>query len=108
MSLADYQKQVDDWVQGYEVPYWAPLSMLASLSEEVGELARIYNHIYGDKLKKPTEDADDLEGEMGDILFALICLANSEAIDLDAAIQKTLRKAQTRDDTRFQKKMPDR
>ena len=104
MPLADYQKQVDDWVQGYKTPYWAPLSQLARLTEEVGELARILNHKYGDKPKKPTEEPDDLEGELGDILFDVICLANSEGIDLDKAIQKVIDKSRTRDADRFEKK----
>ena len=104
MPLADYQKQVDDWVQGYKTPYWAPLSQLARLTEEVGELARILNHKDGDKPKKPTEEPDDLEGELGDILFDVICLANSEGIDLDKAIQKVIDKSRTRDADRFEKK----
>jgi NTP pyrophosphatase (non-canonical NTP hydrolase) len=55
MSLADYQKQIDDSVQPYAKPYWDPLSQLAGIAEEVGEVARILNHQYGDKPKKPTE-----------------------------------------------------
>lgn len=104
MPLADYQKQVDDILQPYAKPYWSPLSNLAQLIEEVGELARIYNHKYGDKIKKPTEQPDDMEGEMGDILFSVICLANDEGIDLDKAIVKVLNKVQTRDVDRFEKK----
>lgn len=104
MTLQDYQKQVDDWVQGYETPYWAPLSQLARLSEEVGELARAYNHKYGDKIKKDSEEPDDIEGELGDILFDVICIANTEGINLDNAMQKVLHKVNTRDADRFEKK----
>ncbi|HEX7633229.1 MAG TPA: nucleotide pyrophosphohydrolase [Candidatus Saccharimonadales bacterium] len=104
MSLADYQKQVDDTVAPYKTPYWSSLSQLAQLSEEVGEIARILNHQYGDKVKKPTEKDDDLEGELGDLLFALICLANDEGVDLDMAMQKVLHKITTRDAERFEKK----
>lgn len=104
MLLSTYQKQIDDWVQGFKTPYWTPLSQLARLIEEVGELARVYNHKYGEKIKKPTEEADDLEGEFGDIMFDVICMANSEGIDLDNALQKVILKAQTRDKDRFAKK----
>jgi len=107
MSLVDYQKQIDDWAQTLEVPYWSPLSMLARLSEETGELARAYNHKYGEKPKKPTEAADDIEGEMGDIIFDIMCMANAEGIDLDNAIQKVISKAQIRDKDRFAKKKPE-
>lgn len=104
LSLAEYQQQVDDWAQTLAVPYWAPLSQLARLAEEVGELSRVYNHKYGDKIKKPTEEPDDMLGEMGDILFDLICMANIEGIDLSQALDKVLNKAQTRDKDRFEKK----
>ena len=107
MSLSDYQKQVDDWAQKLEVPYWTPLSQLARMAEEVGELARAYNHKYGEKTKKATEEADDIEGELGDIIFDVICMANSEGINLDRAIQKVINKAQTRDEDRFAKKKPE-
>ena len=103
-SLRDYQKAVDDWAQTLEKPYWSPLSQLARLIEEVGELGRIYNHKYGDKVKKPTESPDDIEDEMGDILFDLICMANTEGVDLAKCLDKVLEKAQVRDKDRFKKK----
>jgi NTP pyrophosphatase (non-canonical NTP hydrolase) len=103
MPLSDYQKKVDDWAQTLKTPYWSPLSLLARLTEEVGELARVYNHKYGEKIKKPTEEADDMEGEMGDILFDLICMANVEGIDLDHAFQKVMDKSVMRDANRFEK-----
>ena len=103
-SLADYQKEIDDWAQTLEQPYWSPLSQLARLIEEAGELARIYNHKYGDKIKKPTETPDDIEDEMGDILFDLICMANTEGISLEQCIEKALTKSKIRDKDRFKKK----
>jgi NTP pyrophosphatase (non-canonical NTP hydrolase) len=104
MSLKSYQKQVDEWVQDYKVPYWSPLSQIASLVEEVGELSRIYNHKYGDKVKKATEEEDDLEGELADVLFGVLCMANQEGIDLDKALTKMLNKVRIRDADRFEKK----
>ena len=104
MPLADYQKQMDDAVRDLETPYWMPLSQIARLIEEVGELARAYNHKYGDKVKKASEEPDDIAGEMGDVIFTLICLANSEGINLDEALQRAFIKAQTRDKDRFPKK----
>jgi NTP pyrophosphatase (non-canonical NTP hydrolase) len=46
------QKEIDDWAQQHEEPYWSPLSELAALTEEVGEVARLLNHMYGSKPKK--------------------------------------------------------
>lgn len=103
-SLADIQKQIDDILQGYEKPYWSPLSNVARLSEEVGEVARIVNHMYGDKPKKPTELDDDLEDELADVLWTVICLANQEGIDLDKGMQRAIDKLLIRDKDRFSKK----
>lgn len=103
-TFKQYQKEVDDWAQTLEKPYWSPMSQLARIVEEVGELARVYNHRDGDKIKKPSEDPDDMEGEIGDILFVIMCMANSEDIDLDRALQKVITKVHTRDKDRFARK----
>jgi len=103
-TLKQYQQDIDDWAQTLAKPYWAPLSIYARIAEEVGELGRVLNHIYGDKPKKPTEDAQELAEEMADIVFAVMCLANREGIDLDPAMQNVIQKAHTRDSDRFAKK----
>lgn len=104
MSLADYQKQIDDMVQQYEKPYWHPLSQLARLTEEVGEVARILNHQFGDKPKKPTEEHEMLEDELADVLYTVLCLANSQDIVLDEPLKRAIAKLETRDKDRFAKK----
>lgn len=104
MSLRTYQKQIDDWVQGYEKPYWHPLSQFARIAEEVGEMGRLLNHLYGDKPKKETEALQELPEELADIMFAIICMANSHNIDLDEAMKKVIAKSISRDKDRFVKK----
>ena len=104
MSLADYQKMLDDTVQPYEKPYWSPLSILARLTEEVGEVARILNHQYGDKPKKPGEEHELLEDELADVMYAVLALANSQNISLDEPLKKAIAKLETRDSERFKKK----
>ncbi len=42
--------------------------------------------------------------EIGDVIFTLICLANSQKIDLDEAFQRIMDKCYSRDDKRFEKK----
>ena len=103
-SLTDIQKQIDDILQAYEKPYWSPLSNVARLVEEVGEVARIVNHQYGDKPKKPTETEDDLEDELADVLWTVICLANQEGVNLDKGMQRAIDKLLVRDKDRFNKK----
>lgn len=100
----DAQKQVDDWVQGYEKPYWEPLSQLARLTEEVGEVARLLNHLYGDKRKKEEEARQHLGEELADVLFVIIAMANRHDIDLDEEFQKMMEKCVSRDAERFEKK----
>ena len=104
MSLAQYQKKIDDWAQTLEKPYWHPLSQFARLTEEVGEIGRLLNHLYGDKPKKETEAKQELPEEIADALFALICMANTHNIDLDAAMESVIAKSVNRDAKRFAKK----
>jgi NTP pyrophosphatase (non-canonical NTP hydrolase) len=104
MSLQSYQKQIDGMLQAYEKPYWHPLSQLARLAEEVGEVSRILNHQYGDKPKKSNEDHEKLEDELADVLYTVLCLANSQDIQLDGPLQKAIAKLETRDQGRFKKK----
>lgn len=98
------QKEVAALVQKYETPYWQPLSQFARLSEEVGEVARLLNHLYGDKPKKQEEAEQQLGGELADVLFTVVCLANAHNIDLDVEFEKALDKLRVRDEDRFEKK----
>lgn len=104
MALKSYQKMVDRWVNQYKVGYFKPLEILARLVEEVGEVARELNHRFGPKKKKSTEDTADLGEEVADVIFTLICLANSLNIDLDKSFKKMMKKYSTRDNNRFKKR----
>ena len=77
---------------------------MASLVEEVGEVARELNHQFGPKKKKATEDKEDLEEELGDVIYTVVCLANSLGLDLDRAMKKVMKKINTRDKDRWEKK----
>ena len=102
--MNDLQKAVDDWAQTLEEPYWPALSQFARLAEEVGEVGRLLNHMYGSKPKKPDEAEQELGGELADVMFAIICIANRHNIDLDKAMVKVLEKSHVRDKKRFKKK----
>jgi len=104
MSLGDAQRRVDAWVGQYEEGYFDPLTNIARLTEEVGELAREVNHRFGQKTKKPDEPEGDMAMEMADILFVLMCMANREGIDLQAAFDQMMTKVETRDRERWTKK----
>ncbi len=98
------QRVVDRWIGQFEEGYWPPLAMLARLTEEVGELAREVNHRFGTKPKKPEEPEGDLDMELADILFIIICYANSLGINLNEAFVKMMEKYQTRDSYRWTRK----
>jgi NTP pyrophosphatase (non-canonical NTP hydrolase) len=104
MSLTDAQRRVDAWIGQFEEGYFHPLTNLARLAEEVGELAREVNHRFGEKTKKREEPEGDLAMEMADILFVLICMANREGIDLQEAFERMMAKVTARDETRWTKK----
>lgn len=103
MTLKDYQKELDRTVQKYKKPYWDPLSNLARLIEEVGEVARILNHQYGDKPKKPNEEHEKLEDELADVIYTVLAIANSQNIELDEPLIRAIAKLETRDKNRFEK-----
>lgn len=102
MRIKEIQKQVDDWIGQWKEGYWSPLSNLARLTEEVGELARAINHLHGDKVKKDGELQDNIAEEIGDVLFVLVAIANQLDIDLETSFQETLEKYNVRDAKRFE------
>lgn len=106
-TLADIQRDVDAYISQFKEGYFAPLSMLARMSEEVGELAREVNHHFGEKPKKKDEADNSIEMELGDILFIVTCFANSLGIDLTEAHRKVMHKFNTRDAGRWTKKDTD-
>lgn len=106
-TLSEMQREVDEYISQFKEGYFSPLSMLARMSEEVGELAREVNHQYGEKPKKPDEADNSIELELGDILFITMCFANSLGIDLTEAHNKVMHKFNTRDADRWTKKDTD-
>jgi len=108
VSLSESQRRVHEWISQYEEGYFHPLTNLARLTEEVGELAREINHRFGEKTKKPAEPEADLAMEMADILFVLICMANREGIDLQTAFDRMMEKVEARDRDRWTRKKRER
>lgn len=69
--------------------------------EEAGKLACLINHIYGHKKKKSSEAVPEMEKEIGDIICTTICLTNSQGLDLDKCVQKSIEKDVARDKDRY-------
>lgn len=104
MSFSEAQSRVDAWISQFEEGYFDPLTNIARLSEEVGELAREVNHRFGQKTKKKDEAQGDMAMEMADIMFVLICMANREGIDLQEAFDRMMAKVDRRDAERWTRK----
>lgn len=108
MDIKEAQSRVDDWIHNVGGGYFSPLTNLALLTEETGEVARIISRRFGDQRAKTGEDtADDaLADELADVLRVVICLANQTGIDLDKALERNLDKISTRDKNRFTPPLP--
>lgn len=102
MTIEQLQQRVDEWITTVGVRYFSPLTNMAILTEEVGEVARIMSRRYGDQSEKPSDRDKDLGDELADVIWVVTCLANQTGIDLTAAIERNFAKKTTRDATRHQ------
>lgn len=99
MTIKEAQQQVDEWIKKYGVRYFNELTNTAILAEEVGEVSRIMARKYGEQSFKEGEKSE-LDDELADVLWVLICIANQTGIDLTKAFEKNLAKKSKRDNKR--------
>ena len=97
MEIKEAQQLVDNWIKTVGVRYFNELTNMAILSEEVGEVARIISRKYGEQSFKESEKDNNLDDELADVLFVLICLANQTGVDLTEALKRNLEKKKIRD-----------
>lgn len=100
MSLKKTQKEVDNWIKEYGKRYFSELTNMAQLTEEVGELARVIVRRYGEQSFKDSDREGNLEDELTDVLFVLVCIANQTGVDLEEAFSHNLEKKTARDSDR--------
>ena len=100
MTIAQAQKDVDEWIKTTGVRYFSELTNLGVLMEEVGELSRIMVRKYGEQSFKESDKGKDLGDEMADVLWVLMCLANQTGVDLTEALEKNFEKKTRRDGNR--------
>ena len=65
--------------------------------EEVGEVARVMARRYGEQSEKESDKKVNLEDELADVLFVLVCIANQTGINLQDAFNKNMEKKTNRD-----------
>jgi NTP pyrophosphatase (non-canonical NTP hydrolase) len=89
-EMSTLQRTVTSFVEeaGIEAPVEARLLDLVS---EVGELSKevLEGTRYG---RTPFNAPDGWAGELGDVLFSLVCIANSTGVDLGTDLDGTLDK----------------
>ena len=94
--MKELQEEVLKFTQKYNLN-GSPEIRYIDLTSEVGELGKeiLLGNNYGEKQFTKTEN---LESEIGDTLFSLICLSNELNVDLDSAIEKVITKYENRFD----------
>ena len=114
MTIKEYQQAVDQWIKQYGVRYFSPLTNMAILTEETGEVARIMARFAGeqswsarDKEKFGINEANEgekgkelLADELSDVIWVVSCIANYYHIDLQDALKENLDKKTKRDKQR--------
>lgn len=100
MTIEEAQHKVDEWIKTYGVRYFSPLTNMAILTEEVGEVARVMARTYGDQSCKPSDECKNLADELADVMWVLMCIANQTGVDLTDAFAKNIEKKTTRDSQR--------
>lgn len=100
ITISQAQHIVDQWISSIGHGYFSPLTNMAILAEEVGEVAKIMARRYGDQVSKDG-DNDDLADELADVLWVTLAIANQTGIDLTAALRANIDKKTSRDRHRF-------
>ncbi len=96
VTIKEMQREVDRWITTVGVRYFSPLTNMAILAEETGEVARQMSRIYGDQSFKPGE-TENLADELADLLWVVAAIANQSGIDLTEAFRRNLAKKTARD-----------
>ena len=99
-DLYNFTSKVDNWIKNHGVRYFNELTNMAQLTEEVGEVARIISRKYGEQSFKNSDEKVDLAGELSDVLFVLLCLANQTGVDLQKSFNDRLKMKAERDHDR--------
>jgi NTP pyrophosphatase (non-canonical NTP hydrolase) len=96
MDLRAYQEKVRTFVTENNIDTTIEIRLI-DLYSEIGELSKeiLKGNSYGKKDFKPTKD---IKGEIGDVLFSFICVANILDIDLGEALESVLNKYKRRFD----------
>ena len=99
LTVKELQALVDRWITTVGVSYFSPLTNMAILAEETGEVARIMARQYGDQSFKAGEE-NNLADELADVIWVVAAIANQTGVDLTEAIRRNINKKTLRDASR--------
>lgn len=99
IGLREAQAAVDRWITTVGVRYFSPLTNMAILAEETGEVARVIARCDGEQSAKPGEKLD-LADELADLLWVTLAIANQHGIDMARAFANNIVKKNVRDGER--------
>lgn len=100
LTIADLQHTVDQWITSIGHGYFSPLTNMAILAEETGEVARIIAREHGEQSWRPGAQKPLLADELADVLWVVAAIANQSGIDLTQAIHRNIDKKTARDSSR--------
>ena len=98
MQARDLQDQAARFVQVHGLEA-SPEVRLLDLASEVGEVAKEVLRSTGCG-RVPFRPGRGREEELGDALFALVCLANTTGVDLEARFEDPLKECESRPEAR--------
>lgn len=92
--MNDIQERVNELIKKYDLESSTEIRFIDLISE-VGELGKeiLKGNDYGNKDFRNTEN---LESEIGDVFFSLICVANGLNMNLEKSLENVLNKYENR------------
>ena len=92
--MNDVQSKIRELIEKYKLETSLG-DRFIDLVSEVGELGKeiLKGNDYG---KKEFSETDNFKSELGDVLFSLICIANSLNVNLDTVLEEVLKKYENR------------
>ena len=92
--MNEIQEIIEEFIKKYNLESSSEIRFI-DLTSEIGELGKeiLKGNDYG---RKEFSNTDNIESEIGDVLFSLICLANGMNISLENAISNVLKKYENR------------
>lgn len=93
MTIIEAQELVAAWTEKNGARH-NELTNMAVLTEEIGKLAMVMARSYGDR-SQDGNFRSEVSAEMGDILWALVNMANQTGVDLTSAMAEALARKST-------------